>query len=193
MAAGLKVLNNCKPEWVPKGTKHDNRSVTSNSTATTNNASTASTITSVSFLQTGSKTPEVKYLRGINNYFFKNITCRIFGMNGHYQTHCPVVNSHRHTFGESSNPNSSISDTSSNTSVSNAKASAQEVSVARVSGVILNQSFSSYLNPNWVLLDCESTDHIFCNKDLLTDVNQTTDGEYLRLYTSGGLIDSHSK
>ena len=57
----------------------------------------------------------------------------------------------------------------------------------------LNQSFSSYLNPNWVFLDSESTDHILCNKKLLKDVNQTTDGEYLRLHTAGGLIDSYYK
>eukprot|EP00557_Chaetoceros_sp_GSL56_P004583 CAMPEP_0176503500 /NCGR_PEP_ID=MMETSP0200_2-20121128/15397_1 /TAXON_ID=947934 /ORGANISM="Chaetoceros sp., Strain GSL56" /LENGTH=435 /DNA_ID=CAMNT_0017902797 /DNA_START=426 /DNA_END=1731 /DNA_ORIENTATION=- len=39
----------------------------------------------------------------------------------------------------------------------------------------------------------ESTDHIFCNDKLVTDVHVITDGEGLRLYSSGGHIDSIQK
>eukprot|EP00557_Chaetoceros_sp_GSL56_P002970 CAMPEP_0176488714 /NCGR_PEP_ID=MMETSP0200_2-20121128/6868_1 /TAXON_ID=947934 /ORGANISM="Chaetoceros sp., Strain GSL56" /LENGTH=957 /DNA_ID=CAMNT_0017885739 /DNA_START=340 /DNA_END=3216 /DNA_ORIENTATION=- len=39
----------------------------------------------------------------------------------------------------------------------------------------------------------ESTDHIFCNDKLVTDVHVVTDGEGLRLYSSGGHLDSIQK
>ena len=47
-------------------------------------------------------------------------------------------------------------------------------------GVILSQHNKAYINPNWVLLDSESTDHIFCNKKPLIDIEPTTYGEFLR-------------
>mmetsp|Transcript_703 Transcript_703/g.1110 ORF Transcript_703/g.1110 Transcript_703/m.1110 type:complete len:124 (+) Transcript_703:518-889(+) len=39
----------------------------------------------------------------------------------------------------------------------------------------------------------ESTDHIFCNKDLITDIENVTNGEHLRLHTSAGSIDTYQK
>ena len=42
-------------------------------------------------------------------------------------------------------------------------------------------------------LDSESTDHIFCNKNFLTDVGPVTDGESLGLHSSGGYLDAHQK
>jgi len=60
-------------------------------------------------------------------------------------------------------------------------------------GILLSQHSDAHINPNWVLLDSESTDHIFCNKSFLTDVSTTTDGESLRLHTSGGTLDTHQK
>ena len=60
-------------------------------------------------------------------------------------------------------------------------------------GVLLSQNSDAHINPNWVLLDSESTDHIFCNEKFLTDIKSTTDGESLRLHTSGGTLDTHQK
>jgi len=34
---------------------------------------------------------EVFFLRATNNSFFPEITCRLCGIKGHYQTHCPVA------------------------------------------------------------------------------------------------------
>jgi len=68
----------------------------------------------------------------------------------------------------------------------------QEVSTISA-GVLLNQSSNTHINPNWVLLDSESTDHIFCNNRFLTDIETITDGESLRLHTSGGILDTHQK
>ena len=68
----------------------------------------------------------------------------------------------------------------------------EEVSVSH--GINFNQqSENSYLNPNWVLLDSESTDHIFCSDRLVTDVVSVTNGEFLRLHSSGGHLDTHQK
>ena len=59
--------------------------------------------------------------------------------------------------------------------------------------ILLNQSIDTYINPRWVLLDSESTDHIFCNSELLTDIKTTSNCEYLRLHTSAGFIDTYEK
>lgn len=64
-------------------------------------------------------------------------------------------------------------------------ATGEEVSTHR-SGVLLNQHIDAHITTNWVFLDSESTDHIFCNKRFLKDVSNSTNGEYLHLHTSGG-------
>ena len=59
--------------------------------------------------------------------------------------------------------------------------------------VLLNLKNDAHINPKWILLDSESTDHIFSNKDFLTDIRTTTDGESLRLHTARGTIDTNQK
>ena len=59
--------------------------------------------------------------------------------------------------------------------------------------MILSQHNEAYINPNWVLLDSESTDHIFCNENLLTDIEPNTDGNCPRVYFSGGHLDTQQK
>ena len=56
--------------------------------------------------------------------------------------------------------------------------------------VNMNQYNEAIINPDWILLDSESTEHVFCNEKLLTDVKMMTNGETLRLHTSGGFFDT---
>ena len=57
----------------------------------------------------------------------------------------------------------------------------------------MNQHPETYINPNWILLDSESTDNIFSNLKFLTGVKATSDGEILRLHSSGGTLDTNQK
>ena len=52
----------------------------------------------------------------------------------------------------------------------NKSATGEEVS--QLFGMIISQNNEAYINPNWVLLDSESTDHIFYNEKLMTDMKQ---------------------
>ena len=49
--------------------------------------------------------------------------------------------------------------------------------VSKRYGVILIQHNKAYINPNWVLLDSESKDHIFCKEKPMTDMKPTADGK----------------
>ena len=64
------------------------------------------------------------------------------------------------------------------------------------SGLQLIQShvslaLTSLINPNWVLLDSESTVNVFRNRRLLTDVMEHPLKECLRVYSTGGSQDSY--
>ena len=80
----LKVMNNYKPEWKNGVNPGNNHQTTDFQTPTG---------TGVSLLQTQTPTPRapVHYVRGTNNSFYQNITCRICGFKGHYQSHCPIA------------------------------------------------------------------------------------------------------
>ena len=63
--------------------------------------------------------------------------------------------------------------------------------VSKALNVSLTQSpRSSLINPNWILLDSESTLCVFCNNGLLTDIGESPDGEVLKAYTNGGSQES---
>ena len=91
----LKLLNKYALEWRNgvnpnkqnnphrPSTTHSNQNPTSNG---------------ISFLQSSGTQVRIPFLRGSNGSFFPNITCRLCGMKGHYQSFCPVVvneNGHR--------------------------------------------------------------------------------------------------
>ena len=194
-AAGvLKVLNNYQQEWAGGANSPNQQSA----------GGTARKNPGISFFQAAAG-ENLCFLRGTNGSFFPDITCRLCHIKGHYQTHCPVaINAHGDHIkgytgsegryrgrGGSGSGKKSGDDDKSDGKEKESKATDKEVS--EKCGVLLSQRKTAYINPLWVLLDSESTDHIFCNPELLTDIEPTTDGEYLRLHTASGTIDTHQK
>ena len=71
----------------------------------------------------------------------------------------------------------------------------QEVSNKQLKELILgNMIFSQHpdsnININWVIFDSKSFDNIFCNPDLVTNVQSTTDGVMLQIYYSCGCLNN---
>ena len=63
--------------------------------------------------------------------------------------------------------------------------------VSNALNVSLTQSSrSSLINPNWILLDSESTVCVFRNRKFLTNIGESSDGEVLKVYTNGGSQES---
>ena len=191
----LKILNNYKSEY-PTSTRASEQSarITRNNNVNQN----------LSISQTNGNQIQVMYLRGTNRSFFPDITCRRCNVRGHYQTHCPIATNERGTMMPNQN-NTPSSATNTNeaspvetTSTPNEGSSTannvsnEEVSHQRAIGLSQNH-LDAYINPNWILLDSESSEHIFMNKNLLEDVETTTDGEVLKLFSNGGSIDTNQK
>ena len=155
-------------------------------------------------MQTTGGALEIKYLKGTNGSLFPETICRRCGMYGHYQSRCPIAINDQGTRMRSSQtvdePSSDnvtgnweveINQTTSGEGT-NTQVGTQEVRINN--GIGLNQShINAYINPDWILLDSESSQHIFKSEKLLTDVETITDGESLRLYTNGGYIDTYKK
>ena len=132
---------------------------------------------SASFLQASGQ--QVVFIRGTNNSFHPNTTCHLCKLKGHFQQQCPVAS-------DATGARLSRVESERNPTTR------QEVSFA-ICGILLNHQGDILINPNWVLLDSESTHNIFKNRNMLTDVKATTDGEILRLHTSGGILDTNQK
>jgi hypothetical protein len=107
----LKVLNNYKPEWTPP-------TAMLTSTRSNNGCSGDSSRPSVSFLQANGN-HQVNYLRGMNDTFFRQISCRTCGLKGHYQSHCPVANSSGNSLGSGRSATAATSETAASGSSSN--------------------------------------------------------------------------
>ena len=119
------------------------------------------------------------FIHGTNNFFHPNTTCHLCKLKGHFQQQCPVAS-------DATGARLSRVESERNPTTR------QEVSFA-ICGILLNHQGDILINPNWVLLDSESTHNIFKNRNMLTDVKATTDGEILRLHTSGGILDTNQK
>ena len=174
VADALTLLNNYTSSYQSGGRNGGNRN---GGNRNGNNNQGGNGRQSLSFLQSGQNGVPV-YLRGTNNLFRSQITCHGCGFKGHYKSHCPVVNENGDQVPRESEGEASVT---------------QEVSSIQRAGILLNQYNDSHINPSWILLDSCSTDHIFCNEEFLTDIEPTTDGEMLRLHTSGGSLDSTQK
>ena len=147
----------------------------------------------VSFLQSTGDPINISYLRGTNGSFYSKITCRLCNTKGHYQTHCPVATNEKGHKMKKDTP-SNEEDQEGDTGQDTRQTGQTREEVSRRGAIVLNQTHvQPHINPNWVLLDSESTEHIFRNRDLLTDVEPMTNGETLRLHSSGGYIDTKEK
>ena len=56
-------------------------------------------------------------------------------------------------------------------------------------GASFTQQSANTIDPNWILLDTCSTDNVFCNSDLLSNIRNCNSNEELHLLTNGGYSD----
>ena len=158
----LQVLNNYKIEWTPNAMQP---------TTLPGSPGTGGRNQAMSFLQ--SSGDRVSFVRATKNSFFPAITCHLCGIKGNYQTHFPVATNDTGSGIKSNRPRAVNGAGGNNTATVEEK--------TQRCGVILGQHNEAYINPKWVLVDSESTDHIFCNEKLLTDIEPTKDGKCIRL------------
>ena len=53
-------------------------------------------------------------------------------------------------------------------------------------GCVLTQTQDRVINPNWILLDTCSTDNVFCNEELVTNIQKCKGGDGLEIISNGG-------
>ena len=130
----------------------------------------------------------VNFLRGTNNSFYSEIAYRICNYLGHHQAHCPVATDTSRTCIRGCQ-RSNEEDESQTIECLTTK---EKISLSH--RINFNKtSENAYINPNWVLLNSESIDHIFCSNRLVMDIVLVTNGEFLRLYSSSKHLETHQK
>ena len=95
---------------------------------------------------------------------------------GHIATFCPKK---KRESEQQSNVNARVSDES------------QENKCVETSNVSFSFAQQKLISRDWLLLDNQSSVHIFCNKNLLEDIHETTDK--LVLMTNGGVLTTKMK
>ena len=188
----LKILNNYKPVWSTNARHGDTNNSARNVPNQVNSG--------VTFLQAQGSSFNIEYLRGSNGSFFSNVTCRLCGLKGHYQSNCPVVtNANGHRLHRNGDGDTGGTPANGQSQTNGSGDGGGEVRHQRL-GFQMNQhrqrqrnSNSTSLNPMWILLDSESTDHFFFNRDLLRNITVAPDGEVLRMHSSGGYIDTNQR
>ena len=174
----LRVLNNYIPYWTTSTTQPPITPVRSLGAPGTGGRNSA--VLFLKLLDYGAS-----FLWSTNNSFFPAITCRLFQIKGHYQTHFPVAMNDTGARIKSNRKRAVNGAGGSNL------VTGEEVS--QRCAVIISRHNEAYINPNCVLLNIESTDHIFCDEKILTDIEPTTDVECLMLYSSGEHLYTQQK
>jgi len=140
--------------------------------------------TGLQFTQVSNAAP----VAGINGRLFSDVNCYACGAMGHYAMDCPRA--------AGTDAAAAAGTTAAGTAAAAASAAAAATAARGAARQVsfdfsLTQSpRSSLINPNWILLDSESTVCVFCNKDLLTNIGESPDGEVLKVYTNGGSQES---
>jgi AAA ATPase containing von Willebrand factor type A (vWA) domain len=116
---------------------------------------------------------------GTNGKTVEHITCHKCKKMGHYANKCPSDQGEE----GATNP------TSEQVSTHVLCQSHQTVGEQSMNHIQLTTS-SATLDKAWILLDSESTVHVFNNKELLSEVRRHPEGKTLRVHTNGGVMDS---
>ena len=82
---------------------------------------------------------------------------------------------------------------SNSVNTTNRPGGAGEVRPLRAAYQMSQHQNSNSLNPMWILLDSESTDHFFFNRDLLTNITTAPNGDMLRMHSLGGYVDTNQQ
>jgi hypothetical protein len=135
--------------------------------------------TGLTFVQDGNE----KLVAGKNGKVQEHIQCHRCKSKGHYANQCPVPSN------ESGSPNSQDGSTDVQVSTHVLSQSHQMSDGSPMNHIQLTTSTGT-LDPKLILLDSESTVHVFNNKDLLTDIRLHPEGRVLRVHSNGGCMDS---
>jgi hypothetical protein len=133
----------------------------------------------LTFVQDGTK----KLVAGKNGKIQEHIQCHKCKFKGHYANQCPTPPDGS----ESQKSQNGETDVQVSTHV---LSQSHQMSDGSPMNHIQLTTSTATLDPNLILLDSESTVHVFNNKDLLTDIRLHPKGEVLRVHSNGGCMDS---